>query len=153
MTMTRDMQEVLDDLSTSDCMKNAIYAFLERDPTVAADETGLLASLFRQRADRLSLNEPVVWNTRALYTKHGQRMAAQLVDDNTIVFIDIDRCINGYFRIEHPEFLLDSSSLKARVNHAYLHNKYENFAHLKYTDLIEKLRDAALTAPSLWKED
>ncbi len=43
----------------------------------------------------------IVWNTGRQYTEHGQRIAAAQVGD-TVYFVDIDRHIEGCYRVKKP---------------------------------------------------
>jgi len=39
---------------------------------------------------------PIAFNTGRLYTSAGQRIAAKLTADGGILFVDVDRMIDGY---------------------------------------------------------
>lgn len=46
----------------------------------------------------LSTMNTIKFNTGREYTEHGQRIVARLLDDGDIVFLDIDRGIDGVIR-------------------------------------------------------
>ena len=67
------------------------------------------------------MTDIITWNTRRLYTEHGQRIAAQVVG-NTVYFTDVDRCIDGKFPWDPIPGL---STVKDDVTWHYDFNKYE----------------------------
>lgn len=64
------------------------------------------------------------WNTHYHYTKHGQRIAAELREDGSVVFADIDRGIYGII-VEPSLFpILKESDLRDHVMYFYTHRHY-----------------------------
>lgn len=66
-----------------------------------------------------------VWNTGNLYSEHGQRIGAVLYEDGDILFVDIDRGIEG---VLPPEFMA-RYSLKERVMEGYMGQKWDYWCH------------------------
>lgn len=67
------------------------------------------------------------WNTRRLYTTAGQRIAAAyLIDQDLVVFVDIDRRITGRFAVDEAlaPLLGDAWDLRAEVMYRYDHGDY-----------------------------
>ncbi len=60
--------------------------------------------------------QTIRFNTGRLYSKHGQRIVATLHDDGVVTFHDIDRMIDGEFKLCGDRF--DASV----VMDAYDHN-------------------------------
>lgn len=94
------------------------------------------------------------WNTGNLYTAHGQRIAATLLIDHKIAFLDLDRGISGILNERKPE----ARSLKSFTNSEYRALNYESslYRHgrpyAEARELENLLNAAAMTAPSLKKE-
>lgn len=61
------------------------------------------------------------WNTGALYTLCGQRIAAQVIGQ-TVIFVDIDRCVDGQFPIARAP--LDAHRLQLLVQASYDSGNY-----------------------------
>jgi hypothetical protein len=66
------------------------------------------------------------WNTRRMYTVHGQRMIALMLDDGTVLFKDKDRMIDGVITKAKPDFVKNEQSLQWFVDDAYLHCQYQH---------------------------
>lgn len=66
----------------------------------------------------------ITWNTGCLYTVHGQRMAAARVDGG-IVFVDVDRQIDGFIRDDEG---IERALASCMVMQAYLHNRYTHWS-------------------------
>lgn len=99
---------------------------------------------------------PIVWQTGALYTKHGQRLGAQVMDADTglVVFTDIDRAISGTFVVSFAPRLASPESIKAAVMRAYLYNEFDHTGTFRLTeDQHAKFRElvnfTAANAPSI----
>ena len=81
-------------------------ALIQNTPPVADDGTVLAAA----------------WNTRRLYSAAGQRIAAAfLIDYDLVVFVDIDRGIEGKFPVdaELASLITDERDLRAEVMYRY----------------------------------
>ena len=79
------------------------------------------------------------WNTGAHYTEHGQRIAAAEVKGG-IVFIDIDRGIDGFIPVTNT--LRD---LRDRAQNAYDYGNYDSA--WEHSETLKKLAAAAARAP------
>ena len=66
------------------------------------------------------------WNTGAQYTRHGQRIQAEVNDNNKVFFMDWDRGIQGETEEEVPwEWGTWSSASRIHwIHNEYLHNRY-----------------------------
>lgn len=87
----------------------------------------------------------ITWNTGAHYTEHGQRIAAAVLPNGDVAFIDADRGIDGVLTdlmLEVPDIV----DLKAIVMTHYLHGWYKHFPrHTEdYYAILEQLTQAAL---------
>jgi hypothetical protein len=80
-----------------------------------------------------------VWNTGGHYSEHGQRIAAAEVEGG-IVFIDIDRGIDGFIPVTNT--LRD---LRDRAQHAYDYGNYDSA--WEHPETLKKLAAAAARAP------
>jgi len=93
------------------------------------------------------------WNTGNLYSAHGQRIAATLLIDHKIAFLDLDRGISGILNERKPAHM----SLKSFTNSEYRALNYESSLYragqpyAEARELEDLLNAAALTAPSLRK--
>ena len=89
--------------------------------------------------------EFTTWNTGCLYSEHGQRMAATVVDGE-VYFLDLDRRIDGHFEVSPCVAM----PVKDSVDSHYLHN---DFAPIGYSaaehDIKDGLHAAAVGARSL----
>lgn len=91
------------------------------------------------------------WNMGNPYTVHGQRIGAVLNDDNSIVFYDLDRMIDGFIP---PDFFRDDS-VRMPVHLAYMqsgwpyHSWHERLDYDAFMDLRNEAQEAARAAPSL----
>lgn len=66
------------------------------------------------------------WNTMAPYTRHGQRIQAEVTNDCKVLFSDFDRHICGVLEAEVPEgwvFLSETQRIRW-IHTEYLHNRY-----------------------------
>jgi len=79
------------------------------------------------------------WNTGAHYSENGQRIAAAEVEGG-IVFIDIDRGIDGFIPVKNA--LLD---LRDRAQFAYDFGQYDSA--WEHPETLKKLAAAAARAP------
>lgn len=81
--------------------------------TLTADQRRDLANLLSEVLERLEVlpEEPplciasdkrpmIFFKTGRIYTEHGQRIAAQLLNSGGIIFVDIDRHVQGHFTPE-----------------------------------------------------
>ena len=86
------------------------------------------------------------FNTGREYTKNGQRIAAALQDNGDIVFVDIDRQIDGVIRADQLTFddvLTFRCFTQRGIMLAYDRNEYSN--DLIDRALLQQLRNAAAT--------
>lgn len=79
------------------------------------------------------------WNTGAHYTENGQRIAAAEVEGG-IVFIDIDREIDGFISITNTV-----RDLRAQAQHAYDYGQYDSA--WQHEETLKTLASAAARAP------
>lgn len=99
---------------------------------------------------------PIVeaWNTGNLYTAHGQRIAATLLIDHKIAFLDLDRGISGILHERKPAHI----GLKSFTNSEYRAGNYidglyiQNRPYAEAQELENLLHAAAMTAPSIRTE-
>jgi hypothetical protein len=62
------------------------------------------------------MNTPhTAWNTGRTYDRHGQRIAATILEDKRCAFVDIDQGISGITKDTIPNF----GTIKAFVMEAY----------------------------------
>lgn len=61
--------------------------------------------------------QTIHFNTRRLYTEHGQRITATLHDDGVVTFFDHDRMVDGEFKL--PDGFEFTQEI---VQHAYDRN-------------------------------
>lgn len=66
------------------------------------------------------------WNTGRLYTTHGQRMTALVLEDGSVLFKDKDRMIDGVITKARPDFAVGEGGLQWFVDDAYLHGHYQH---------------------------
>lgn len=72
------------------------------------------------------------WNTGRVYTKHGQRIAAEVLDDLSVRFFDADRGIGGVIDPDDivrenevlQKYKSDGERLRDYVMYRYDYNKY-----------------------------
>ena len=84
------------------------------------------------------------FNTGREYAKNGQRIAASLLDNGTIVFVDIDRRIDGVISpgaLTRDDVLAFGYFTQRGVMESYDKNEYGN--DLIDRALLAQLRDAA----------
>ena len=79
------------------------------------------------------------WNTGGHYSEHGQRIAAAEVEGG-IVFIDIDREIDGFISITNTV-----RDLRAQAQHAYDYGQYDSA--WEHAGVLKQLAAAAARAP------
>lgn len=97
-------------------------------------------------------HKPHVWNTGVLCSKHGQRMAAQLIAPNAILFVDVDQAVNGLIDQSEPFRLLDGPDLEGTVMLEYSRNHYKSQDALQHEEALRALRRLAnYSAPDLKK--
>ena len=83
------------------------------------------------------------FNTRREYTKNGQRIAAALQDNGDIVFVDIDRQIDGVISagaLTCDEVLAFGCFTQRAIMAAYDANQYNGAVDRSQ---LQQLRDAA----------
>lgn len=68
------------------------------------------------------------WNTGRSYTVRGQVICAIVLDDNSILFADLSRGIDGHIPAD-PRPIRTHDVLRARVMVAYDQNKYQGDVH------------------------
>lgn len=68
------------------------------------------------------MSEMIRWNTGRQYTAQGQRIAAVQVGDDAVVFVDIDRMIDGVISTPIPP--ATEFELRALVMREYDHCRY-----------------------------
>jgi hypothetical protein len=91
----------------------------------------------------------LTFNTRRLYTKHGQRIGAVVIDMQdcdgfnlyTVAFADIDRGIDGIMQV--TRFNADA------IMHQYDYNRYKYAQHGAPRDGVDRAAELARTAPSI----
>jgi len=66
----------------------------------------------------------IKFNTGRHYTEHGQRIAARLLDDGSVVFVDADRQIEGRIAV-----LCDREFVAGMFNRAYVMDAYDAGAY------------------------
>jgi len=76
------------------------------------------------------MEQSASWQTGRWYSEMGQRVAAQVIDGTKVVFLDIDRGIDGI--LDRPYD--DSRSLRSQVMEEYDWNRYTGAHRLRYTD-------------------
>lgn len=89
------------------------------------------------------------WNTRRLYSKAGQRIAAAfLVDFDLVVFVDIDRGIEGRFAVdaEMASLITDASDLRAEVMYRYDRGLFRESMHDVPASVVGRLHLMATNA-------
>ncbi len=91
------------------------------------------------------------FNTGREYTKHGQRVAWALLlrevgGGNIVAFVDADRGVSNVVRVDGHMLPDNLDVLNQYDKCAYLRN------YLIPGDVEDALREAALTADSLWKD-
>jgi hypothetical protein len=75
-----------------------------------------------------------VWNTGAHYSENGQRIAATIVDGG-IVFLDIDRGIDGLIPLANT-----ARDLRAQAQHGYDYGNY--VSAWQHSDVLKQLANA-----------
>ena len=88
----------------------------------------------------------IKFNTGREYTKNGQRIAASLQDNGDIVFVDIDRQIDGVIRangLTLDEVLAFGYFTQRGIMESYDKNEYTG--DLIARELLRELREAAAT--------
>jgi hypothetical protein len=75
-----------------------------------------------------------VWNTGAHYSENGQRIAATIVDGG-IVFLDIDRGIDGLIPLANT-----ARDLRMQAQHGYDYGNY--VSAWEHGDVLKQLADA-----------
>lgn len=96
--------------------------------------------------------ETLKFNTGRLYTEAGQRIAAGLLDNGDIVFIDIDRDIDGLITADGmtKEQVKSRHLFSARdVMYAYDANIYKSFYLDDDFATVRELRQLAETVPAI----
>lgn len=86
------------------------------------------------------------FNTKREYAKNGQRIAAALQDNGNIVFVDIDRRIDGVISaggLTCEDVLAFGYFTQRGIMESYDRNEYAN--DLIDRALLQQLRDAAAT--------
>lgn len=89
------------------------------------------------------------WNTRRLYTIAGQRIAAAyLIDQDLVVFVDIDRGITGRFAVDDAlaPLLGDAWDLRAEVMYRYDHGDYREGSGDVHPAVVDRLHLMATNA-------
>jgi hypothetical protein len=76
------------------------------------------------------------WNTGAHYTAHGQRIAAEVMDDGQVRFLDIDRGIGGVIAAPLAP-LRDIHALREYVEFHYLRNLYKSSWDYSWADDVD----------------
>lgn len=88
--------------------------------------------------------EVIAFNTGRLYTELGQRIGAMITHDGGLLFVDIDRCIDGFIA---KDKLLPGFRLTPRdVLNAYDYQDKDwssNFESHRRPDEMKRLREAA----------
>lgn len=81
------------------------------------------------------------WNTGRKYSQHGQRIAATLIDAG-IVFVDLDRGIDGFHALDRMTWEPDSThALMLRAMEAYDCGDYDSA--WEYPDAIRDCKHKA----------
>lgn len=93
-------------------------------------------------------NKRVFWNTKCLYTEHGQRMGA-FWDGEWIHYVDVDRMCTG--SIECPNVNSDYD-LEQKVDAAYTLGIGKRYILLDCADRDELEAETKEKAPSLKKD-
>lgn len=84
------------------------------------------------------------FNTGREYTANGQRIAASLLENGDIVFVDVDRQIDGVIRageLTLDDVLTFRCFTQREIMKSYDRNEYAN--DLIDRNLLAQLRDAA----------
>lgn len=88
------------------------------------------------------------WQTDRLYTDAGQRMAATYDKDGHVLFVDIDRGIDGRSKEPVPEATRGAVSLRQVAMHVYDYNLYDGFRWQEgYDNITKELIAAAQAVP------
>lgn len=94
----------------------------------------------------------IQFNTGRQYTRHGQRIIAELCDDCTILFHDLDRMIAGEIEPRDPElvkaFWQSKDSAARAVMRAYDAGRYERTKRADHAAFYE----GGSIAAALWNE-
>tara|TARA_R110000868_G_scaffold89184_6_gene248369 strand:- start:7423 stop:7701 length:279 start_codon:yes stop_codon:yes gene_type:complete len=88
----------------------------------------------------------IKFNTGREYTKNGQRIAASLQDSGDIVFVDVDRQIDGVIRangLTLEDVLAFGYFTQRGIMESYDKNEY--IGDLIARELLRELREAAAT--------
>jgi hypothetical protein len=85
----------------------------------------------------------VVWNTGRHYSREGQRIAAQVLEDGRIVFVDIDRGIDGIIKGKTID-----TALAVIVMNAYDENDYSAIPVWESEDM--RVLKGCLSAAAQW---
>jgi hypothetical protein len=88
----------------------------------------------------------IKFNTGREYTKNGQRIAASLQDSGDIVFVDVDRQIDGVIRangLTLEDVLAFGYFTQRGIMESYDKNEYTG--DLIARELLRELREAAAT--------
>lgn len=97
------------------------------------------------------------WNTGRWYTEYGQRMAAAETAEGGILFVDVDRMIEGYITPAVRAGAMPMRPLRLTpedVLWAYDHHEVSNYwvaLHGQDRDQLQALREAAKELPALGK--
>jgi len=77
------------------------------------------------------------WNTHRRYDIAGRRMAAAFFPDRTVLFVDVDRGIEGWFRLDADlaSLVYDDQDLRAEVMRCYGRGDYREPNHPHYDTL------------------
>jgi len=95
--------------------------------------------------------ETLKFNTGRLYTEQGQRIAAAFLDNGDIVFVDIDRDIDGLISaggMSRDDIKHCGLFSQRDIMRAYDENTYKSFYLDDGFALSRQLREIALTVPS-----
>ena len=93
-------------------------------------------------------NQKVFWNTKRLYTEHGQRMGAYW-DGTHIHYVDVDRLCNGSVKCSNVDH---AYQLEERAMAAYDNNMGDRHVLLNCQDRDAFEAEVKENAPSLIKE-
>lgn len=77
------------------------------------------------------------WNTNRHYTEHGQRMASAVLEGGSVLFVDIDRNIDGVI----PS-AWEATGLMTSTMYHYDHGHY-HMAPYEWAPLIKQLEQFA----------
>lgn len=89
------------------------------------------------------------WNTRRLYSEAGQRIAAAfLVDLDLVVFVDVDRGIEGRFAVDEDmaSLITDARDLQAEVMYRYDRGEFRESMHDVPASVVGRLHHLATNA-------